>query len=126
MIEEDSLQELPEGITRIYSTMKDMIANEIFRRVEPQKRTMDEYWRQELGDKIGVPDICIALTEEELKKVFEYKLVGVWHHLKIMWKASPKDGNFTPAGLGDLIKHFGSGVGANNKRMDALTSGNKT
>jgi len=59
--------------------MKDMIANEIFRRIEPQKRTMGEYWRQELGDKIGVPNIYISMNEEELKRVYEYQLVGAWH-----------------------------------------------
>jgi hypothetical protein len=56
-----------------------MITNEIFRRIEPQKRTMGEYWRQELGDKIGVPHIYINMTENELKRVYDVQNMSAWH-----------------------------------------------
>ena len=79
IIEADSQQVLPEGICRIYATTKDMITNEIFRRIEPGKRTMGEYWRQELGSKIGVPDIFINMTEEELTRIYDINIVGARH-----------------------------------------------
>ena len=44
LIEESSAWNRPES-TRTYHTFtKDMIANEVFRRVEPGKRTMGEYF----------------------------------------------------------------------------------
>jgi hypothetical protein len=86
---------------------------------------MGEYWRQELGDKIGVPHIYISMGEEELKRVYDVQMRGAWHEVKNAWKTTPQDGRFVTAGFGDMIKH-GGGLGANNKKMDVLTSGNKT
>ena len=44
-----------------HAVTRDWIANEIFRRVEPQKRTMGEYLSQELPDI----DIHIGLHDQE-------------------------------------------------------------
>lgn len=41
----------PKNINeRKYHPFRDWISNEIFRRVEPQKRTMGEYFRDELSE----------------------------------------------------------------------------
>ncbi|TRY75151.1 hypothetical protein TCAL_08532 [Tigriopus californicus] len=44
------------------------ILNEIFRRVEPQGRTMGEYVRQEIAEKLGI-DVYIGITDEEMKRL---------------------------------------------------------
>jgi len=46
---EDTPGAWPAGYERIYHAIsRDWITNEIFRRVEPKKRTFDEYMREEL------------------------------------------------------------------------------
>jgi hypothetical protein len=49
VIEDMNIQSLPYGAKRTYHCLsKDWIINEIFRRIEPNGRTMGEYWRQEV------------------------------------------------------------------------------
>ena len=44
-----AVQTLPYGAKRTYhANSKDWITNEIFRRVEPDGRTMGEYWKEEV------------------------------------------------------------------------------
>lgn len=50
---------------RIYHPLRDFVTNEIFRRVEPQNRTMGEYFRDEFSKDF---DIHIGVTTEEAKK----------------------------------------------------------
>ena len=49
---------------RIYHAMtKDLILNEIFRRVDTQKRTMGQFIRQELWDIVENQDIILGATD---------------------------------------------------------------
>jgi len=46
VIENETPRKMPHGATRSYHTFtKDWITNEIFRRVEPEGRTMGEYFQ---------------------------------------------------------------------------------
>jgi hypothetical protein len=45
-----------------------MITNEIFRRVEPQSRTMGEYFEQELRDNYDLPGIYLRMDDGDLDK----------------------------------------------------------
>ena len=64
VIETDSSL-MPEGYKRRYHAIcRDWISNEIFRRVEPQGRTMGEVLR-EIGQEHGI-DIRCGLIEEEM------------------------------------------------------------
>lgn len=59
------------GCKRAYHTeTRDIIAGEIFRRVEPQKRTMHEYMREEVAPKFGGLDYFIALPESEFHRTY--------------------------------------------------------
>ena len=59
----------PYGIKRSYhACSKDWITNEIFRRIEPQGRTMGEYYREEIQKKIDA-DVYFSLRDDELHKV---------------------------------------------------------
>lgn len=63
-------------VTRAYHSLtKDMIANEIFRRVEPKRRTMGEYFDEEIRPKFGGLDIFIKMGREQLEKCFDYKMI---------------------------------------------------
>ena len=55
IIEDETPRKLVHGMTRAYHGLtKDWILNEIFRRVEPQGRTMGEYFHQEIKDKYNL------------------------------------------------------------------------
>ena len=87
LIEKEPLHYLPHGIKRVYhSVTRDLLTNEIFRRVEPQGRTMGEYLNQVLipehgfGFRIGMDDETIAT------KAYDYKKISGWPVFKNMMK----------------------------------------
>ena len=52
---------------RVYHmTSKDLILNEIFRRVDANKRTMGQFVREELWDILETQDIILGATDEEI------------------------------------------------------------
>jgi len=57
-----------EGGRMYHAISRDWITNEIFRRVEPQGRTFDQFMRQEVNPKLESTGISIASTEGELQK----------------------------------------------------------
>ena len=71
-----------KGSRRIYHAVtKDWITNEIFRRVEPQGRTMGEYFKQEIEKKHNV-DVYLRMDEADLVKAVDYKYIGMWKQYK--------------------------------------------
>ena len=67
IIEQSSCWNRPES-TRTYHTFtKDMIANEVFRRVEPNKRTMGQYFKEEIEKQHGL-DVYITMNPEDYPK----------------------------------------------------------
>jgi hypothetical protein len=49
VIEDTKQTNLPHNMQRVYHAVtKDLILNEIFRRIEPKGRTMGEYYREEM------------------------------------------------------------------------------
>jgi hypothetical protein len=64
---------------------RDWISNEIFRRIEPQGRTMAEYMRQELWPILGDKAPLIGAEEHELKNYIEPKPYGKIKFIKSMW-----------------------------------------
>ena len=57
------------GITR------GLIANEVFRRVEPSGRTMGQFLREEISEPLGA-DVFIGLRDEELPRISEVATPG--------------------------------------------------
>ncbi len=91
VIETDTMQELPEGAERTYHVFsKDLITNEIFRRVEPQGRTMGEYFREELMTQLDI-DLFINMEEEEMSRVHDVKVLSIWKQLKNMLIMEDRD-----------------------------------
>lgn len=58
-----------------HAITRGWIANEIFRRVEPNGRTMGEFLRQEVSGPLNA-DVHIGLTDEELTRVIPIKPRG--------------------------------------------------
>ncbi len=66
LIEEHDHKFRPSGKRREYhSITRGWLLNEVFRRVDPQNRTIGEYLRQELSSPLGA-DVVIGLQESEL------------------------------------------------------------
>ena len=59
----------------LYS-FRGFILNEIFRRVEPKKRTMGEYLYEEINQKLGA-SVNIGVRAKELPKVTDLENWGV-------------------------------------------------
>jgi hypothetical protein len=55
-----------------HAITKDWILNEIFRRIEPQGRTMGEFFRQEMKEDLGA-DVYFDLKDDELSRVHDVK-----------------------------------------------------
>jgi len=88
VIEDDvSFKQL--GYERRYHPMsRDWIANEIFRRVEPNGRTMGEVLR-ELRGMYNIDIICGA-KEDELKECIPWNYLGSWRTFKNLWYGPAK------------------------------------
>lgn len=72
---EETKQFWPEEYKREYHTLtKDWITNEIFRRLEPQGRTMAEYLRAEVRPLIETPGPVSGATDAEMQKYIEPKM----------------------------------------------------
>ena len=65
-----------DGNQREYHAMtRGFIANEVFRRIEPQGRTMGEYLRQEISGPLEA-DVHIGLTAAEVERRSEVAMLG--------------------------------------------------
>ena len=78
-----------EGFPRRYHAVsRDWISNEIFRRVDPEGRTMGEFLK-EIRSEFGIDIIC-GVTEDELKLIHPYKFDGKWKMFKNACKGPKK------------------------------------
>ena len=84
-----------QGTKRAYhATSRDWVTNEIFRRVEPKRRTMGEYMQEEL-----VPffdnyfDVYLGVPDKEYHKCYPFKLKS------IIWQILS---SFLPENLGKV------------------------
>lgn len=69
LIEEDYQEFPPNQPCQYHAITKDWIANEIFRRVEPNGRTMGEYLQQEVIPILGDDGIHIGLPKEKFSNL---------------------------------------------------------
>jgi CubicO group peptidase (beta-lactamase class C family) len=69
------------GSTREYHAVtRGWIANELFRRVDPEGRTMGEFLRQDISQPLGV-DVVIGVNESELARRVDVEALGIGAHL---------------------------------------------
>ena len=58
-----------------HAITRGWIAGELFRRVDPDGRTLGEFLRQEISDVLGV-DVYIGLQEDELARINPVRMLG--------------------------------------------------
>jgi CubicO group peptidase (beta-lactamase class C family) len=77
------------GKREYHGSNRDTIGNEIFRRIEPEGRTMAEYMRAELCPCIDGA-ILMGATDEELANYIECESYGGWKMFKDLWNGPYK------------------------------------
>ena len=71
-----------EDKTREYHAVtRGWIINEVFRRVDPQQRTIGEFLREDISGPLGV-DAVIGVSEEDLSRVAGISPIGFGYHFK--------------------------------------------
>eukprot|EP00092_Neocalanus_flemingeri_P011211 GFUD01012076.1.p1 GENE.GFUD01012076.1~~GFUD01012076.1.p1 ORF type:complete len:296 (+),score=45.15 GFUD01012076.1:217-1104(+) len=66
-----------DGEARQYhSITRGWVANEIFRRLHPERITIGQFIRRELSEEIGA-DVFIGLNEGEIERVIPVKMAGI-------------------------------------------------
>ena len=71
-----------EDNTREYHALtRGWIINEIFRRVDPEQRTIGEFLRDDIAGPLGV-DAMIGVPEADLPRIAKVRAVGFLAHLK--------------------------------------------
>ena len=77
IIEEEDQQYIDGYRRTFHPVTRDIISNEIFRRVEPNKRTMDDFLKQELP----FADVHFSVDEDQLHRCYNKKF---WHFFKTL------------------------------------------
>ena len=75
IIEEQIFKDPPGTAREYHFFTRGWIANEIFRRCEETGRTIGEYLRAEITEKLGA-DVYIGLTDEELENVADLTIIS--------------------------------------------------
>ena len=83
------------SIREYHAITRGWVANEIFRRVDPQGRTIGEFYREEISGPLGA-DVVIGVPEPELDRVSKVEPLGIGFQLLQSLK---------PKVLGRRIKH---------------------
>lgn len=96
VIENTPTRKFPHGITRKYHALcKDLITNEIFRRVEPQGRTMGEYFHQEIKDRYQI-QVQICSTPEDNAITQNVKFASEEFNKMLMMEEDSFSTNYLP------------------------------
>ena len=75
IIEEQIFKDPPGTAREYHFFTRGWIANEIFRRCEESGRTIGEYLRAEIAEKLGA-DVYIGLTDEELENIADLTIIS--------------------------------------------------
>ena len=81
-----------DGNPREYHAVtRGWVVNEIFRRVDPNGRTIGEYLREQISEPLGV-DIVVGVNDVELDQRVPYQMLNPKDHLKESFKPLEKRG----------------------------------
>lgn len=124
IIEKQAPHIFSHGGKRIYhSNTKDLILNEIFRRIEPEGRTMGEYFQQVIKPKFGV-DVYLRMDPEDLHKIEDLRGISTWFQLKNAWKRWDQ-GRYTTWSISDMLCRMGGVMALDKKANKTLSKGNR-
>ena len=118
IIEKQAAHPLPHGAKRVYhSISRDCITNEIFRRVEPEGRTMGEYFQQVILPEFGI-DIHLRMDPETFPKIAKFRDIGFFGSIRNSWK--DRDHQYSTVGFCGLcsyMSYFNTCVKEQNKTL---------
>lgn len=89
------------GKRNYHAVTKDLITNEIFRRVEPSGRTMGEYFEQEVQAKLGV-DVFLRMDQETIARTRDLKNISGWKSFTNGFK-SFENGRYVSLNAWDMV-----------------------
>ena len=72
-----------------HNITRDLVSNELFRRVHPEEKTMGEYLREVVRPKHQI-DIIIGMTDKEQLQRINYKPQSEWTTYKLVWNGPEK------------------------------------
>ncbi len=75
-----SFRSIETGRREYHAMTRGWIANELFRRVDPEGRTIGEYLREEVSGPLGA-DVAVGLDDQQLQRVSDVKPLGMWRHM---------------------------------------------
>ena len=95
---------------RIYNGFsRDWITNEIFRRVEPQGRTMSEYLNQELKADFKF-EMVMGAKENDWDQYIELNQQGTWSMMKLLFKGPKSYSSMALGEISDSLKCMEAGT----------------
>ena len=86
-----------------------MLAGEVFRRVEPEGRTFDEWVKQVLSPKLGGVDWFVSVPESEFHRTVNMEMWGGMHSVVNLCH-SKENGNIHGTGFCELMSDSGPAV----------------
>ena len=118
IFEQEAPHQLPHGAKRIYHSMtKDLLTNELFRRVEPEGRTMGQYMREVINPEFDF-DIHLGMEKETIPRCYHFGEVGGWRVFKDLWRGP--ETRYSAVSIGQLGK-LGELTTNVDKACDATT-----
>lgn len=94
ILENEPRHVLPGGLKRVYHLItKDLLANEIFRRIDPEGRTMGEYMDGKLQQELEL-DVHVRVANDQLLRVQDQQVLNTRTQLANALK-SKKNGRLT-------------------------------
>jgi len=79
----------PLHARKYHALSRGWVLNEIFRRIDPQRRTIGEYLREEISGPLGA-DAYVGVQPEELGKIHKMKVVSHRHYFLESLKSNEK------------------------------------
>ena len=104
ILEAERLHWRLDGEARHYHSLtRGWLANEVFRRVHPDRKTIGEFLREEISGRLGL-DIYLGLQETELGRVFDVEMSS-WTKPLLLTNWLPRSlGRRDDLGVGDLLR----------------------
>ena len=107
ILEAERLHWRLDGEVRHYHSLtRGWLANELFRRLHPDRRTIGEFLREEISGRLGL-DIYLGLQETELSRVFDVEMSS-WTRPVLLTNWLPRNlGRRADLSVADLARCVG-------------------
>lgn len=73
-----------------HAETRELVGNEIFRRVHPEGKTFGQYLREDFGPEFGIENIYIGLPKDKWSQKVPYECIGGWQTMKELYHGPDK------------------------------------